>query len=1126
MRFLTFISCLVFLLLNAHADAQITPTLLDTELGGAVGDKFGQQVGFSGDWVAITDERNAQTALYKVTNGQISSMPTQEFTGVVGTGRMMDLQLDTLAIAGGTQLYFYTGDLVAETWGLNSFFNVNAIPGNITNFGRQLQLNDDGTYAVFAGYGALRVFKQSGGTWIQMSQSTFFTTGFNPDDMQAVSISGDGLTVMGCQLNSCAIYKNLNNVWSHHSTFPIADITNAVSYLNVQLNYDGNIAVVTIKSTAANNNNDLRVFKRTTGAYTFASPNIYPSFSTPSAWGMMLDWDHSNSRLYVSDYNAMNQPTQKNHVGTVEVLEYNEAEHQFTHLFALQPFYITTELSAGAHFGSMLAANGDSVIVSAPDLDDKGAVYIYSTAAPPTGKPTTSPSKSPTNSPTTANPSKSPIQSPTAAPTTSQHKLVCDDPNVDCNVVNDLDFSYKKMEIVTYASNAPTVSNAQSFEFAVQYKTETPFELLNEIRICEYSTLQNLNCTGVKMWLDGVMADSTVVLDENSRQCCNFDTFGVFTRANIENTEGNLFFLMDKMFDSGPARRRNLQQEEQKFIFQRITEPVVPNEVAILYAFRLDDTELVIDGDNTRITLSVNEVDHSNNPDFDHSACDSRDITMGTIELSGCTLTLDAQTVPGKYEYLMPSVDYERCSSSVTTQNGQILYNSTIDLPDNNAPCYYFEPGNDIQPITVIIEQDSITDATQETTALGLSITDITTERCLPYEDYVLAHAKIVYTVRYKFNGTDVNLINTPFLNTVTNPMTTESKTCSANECIFVFKSTQCEPIYIADDGTGCVFERNDVYMLNELSVVEVGNPYSPISYTHIIDPLDTNTETTTYPLADCTTPDYLEFVNVTDQYNYELKIENVATADWTVQEDILDFFQELVLRLRIIDGPAFTNQDLQINTVQFTISDGLTDNDYTTVTFRLNDKKALMQFSGSKYYKDAHFCRHFDPQLSACTPFYDTGTSRSNPFVVSTLVNRLDDICQRTVDDTKTDFFSFLFPTWVKRIDTSSLKLFIRVTARLQVCSSISSDPAHRKLEQQKIKLNYLVASQSFDFLADGVTPTNSPTKTPTNSPTASPPTASTVAEDEEGLSPLVIGIIAASVTIAVLVLIYFCKN
>jgi len=1082
---------IVFLLSSFGFSIANVPLLSQTEVYTRDGPvslttpRLGEAIGYDGTWMAYT-YKNGGVYLRKFDSlGQEIPSSYQSLSNLGdGGARYVVVRNNQLAVSGlgSTKVYYYSN---SNTWEPHVASIGYGPTSGLDYYGSRLSMSRDGKRMVICDK-ETKVFDRPAALW---QGTTQFSSNVASSTVSC-AISDDGLIIASCQYTNCHIWAFQDGLWNQRleilTTSPNIIVDDG-NFRSVHVSPDGNWVFVAQTYYSGSEpkwgvgDNVVNVYQRTGTNFAHTGqklsvPNIQ-GVGGESSWGLEMTQDPISGRLYISDQVATIDGKSK--VGMIRAFLYNGSEWV--------PEFDTVPESRNAlsEHGSNMDVYGNLLGHSSPDYNDgsnaqQGKIFLSQLI---TASPTVSPTGSPTGSPSKA---------PTFAPTYGSHTVVCDSSSVDCNVVTDFDFSYKEMEIIPYSVNAATVVQSQSYEFVMEYQTETPFQLLNEIRVCEYSTAQTLSCEGVKMWLDGVIASSVVVTDSDGRQCCDFDTFGVFTRANIENTEGNLFFLMNNAYP-GPARRRQLQ-EVQNLVFERTNDPIVPNEVAILYAFHLDDTELVIDGDNTRITLSVNDVDHSNNPDFNHSACDNKDLTMATIELSGCTLTLDAQTVPGKYEYLMPSVDYERCSSSVTTVDGQILYNSTIDLPDNDGQCYYFEPGNDIQPITVIIEQDSITDATQETTALGISVTNITTERCLPYEDYVLAHAKIVYTVRYKFNGTDVNLINTPFLNSVTNPVTTVSKTCTDNECIFVLKSSQCEPIYIADDGTGCVFDRNDVYLLNELSVTEVGNPYSPISYTHIVDPLDTNTETITYPLSHCTTPDYLQFVNVTDQYNYEVNIENVATADWTIQEDIVDLFQELVVRLRIIDGPAFTNQDLQINTVKLTVVDGVGGAELSQFTFRLNDKVALMSFSGSEFYEDAHFCRYFDND--ACTPFYDTATSRSNPFVVSTLAPRLDDICQRTVDDTKTDFFSFLFPTWLERVDTSSLVLNIEVTARLQVCNSISNDGRPRKLQQETQKLQYLTTSKVFELNS---IQNNENTTTPTISPSSSPTVPVTVAETEE---------------------------
>lgn len=699
---------------------------------------------------------------------------------------------------------------------------------------------------------------------------------------------------------------------------------------------------------------------------------------------------------------------------------------------------------------------------------------------------------------TAAAPSSS---SPTASPTstTISPTVVCDNAAVDCNPVSNVDFSYKNMEIVTYSTNAATVSGGSSYEYVIKYVSENPFELLNEIRVCEYQTSQTLDCSNVKMWLDGTVANSSVVTDGDGRQCCDFDTFGVFTRPNIQNTYDNLFFLMDGAVADG-----------EKVVFERTNTPIVPDDIAILYAFHLHNTTLSVSGDNTVFTLEVHDVDHSNNPDFNHIGCDDKATTMASIDLNGCTLFLNSQPTSNTFEYLLPSTDYEQCATSVEEVGDFIFYNSTIDLPDAIGSCYYFQPGNDIQPVTIKVEHTTETIITLDATNLGVTVTDISTERCLPYEDYVLAHAKIIYTVRYKFNGTDVNLNGTPYLNVVSNPVTVESKTCTANECVFVLKTTQCERIYTADDGSGCVFDRNDVYLLHDLHVTEVGNPYSPVSYVHTIDPLDTTTETQSFPAADCYTPDYLEFEDVTDQYNYVLKSDNLPSPNWASPATLLDFFEEVVLQLSITDGPTFTGQDLQIHTVEFLVKNGVVNQDMTKLTFRLNDKLAHMGFSQNPFYKDAHFCRYFDN--GSCEPFYDVSTSRTNPFVSSTIVSRLGEVCQTGIDDTKTDHFSLYFPYWVERIDTSTLNLQIKVTATLKVCSVISANPLRGNNFNSRV-VKYITANGDMSLTTLNVNVTDIPTTSPTTSTTTSP-----TKQDSDELSSGAIAGISVGSVVAVL--------
>ena len=608
---------------------------------------------------------------------------------------------------------------------------------------------------------------------------------------------------------------------------------------------------------------------------------------------------------------------------------------------------------------------------------------------------------------------------------------VCDDPVTDCLPRDAQDFSFHEFSIVEYNVRSPTVVNSVPYEFVLRYNREDDFTLQNNFQICAYDNTQAVDCSKTKMWVHGTEADSTLHTNvADGRKCCKFNPYGVFNRTEIEQARDAMFFLMD-----------GIVQDTEKLIIERLAEVVVPDDISKLFAFHLADTDVVIEGDNAAIYLTVEDVDHSANTDFDHTGCDTEAQTMASVQIGGCTVNLDSTPVAGQYKYLLPSADYELCSQSKYNLNGEVTYDTAVELPNTVGSCHYFQPGNDYQPLSIKIQETTITDLVFNTINIGVEVTNIATERCLPYESYVLAHSRLVYTLVYTINGTDVDFSGTPYLNSPTNPLNTVSKSCVGDKCTFVLKSSSCERIYTDITDTGCVFDRNDEYKLYDISVNEVGNPFSPSApLPHNIPEFDTDTELVIFPLADCFTPDYLTFVNVTDAFDFELKAKNIlgGLIDWTAPMDTLDFFREIVLRLIITDAGAFSTSDLQIEKVQFTISSGSVV--LSKLQFDRGDKAALMQFVDTEYFSDGHFCRFYDAGSKTCSAFYDTSSSRTNSYVASTLVNRLDDICQKNVDETNMDFFSLLFPTWLGRINTKGLNIAARVTATLRDCTTITA--------------------------------------------------------------------------------------
>jgi hypothetical protein len=260
------------------------------------------------------------------------------------------------------------------------------------------------------------------------------------------------------------------------------------------------------------------------------------------------------------------------------------------------------------------------------------------------------------------------------------------------------------------------------------------------------------------------------------------------------------------------------------------------------------------------------------------------------------------------------------------------------------------------------------------------------------------------------------------------------------------------------------------------MSVTETGNPYSPSNYVHTIDAIDSSTETQVFPSEDCYIPDYIEYKNVTDQYTYSLKAENLPTPNWSSSLTLLDFFKEMVFKLSIVDASSFVSQDLQIKSVHIAIYDS-NRNEMTKVKFNVNDKLALMNFSSNPYYKDGHFCRY--KENNECVPFYDISSTRTNAYVETVLSSRISEICQTTIDDTKTDFFTVFLPQWVERLDTSSVGFHVTVRATIRQCDSIlfsnSATPGY--------EIMYVEASSYIVLGGTTEDPSPAPTRAPRKS-------------------------------------------
>ena len=631
-----------------------------------------------------------------------------------------------------------------------------------------------------------------------------------------------------------------------------------------------------------------------------------------------------------------------------------------------------------------------------------------------------------------------PTEAPTVSPPPADLIQVCDSTSVNCNPVAET-FDYLAQKTISLTSPGFTTVNGATYDNVVQYNAEMSWGFVNNFQICEADTTQTLNCGNVQMWLSGASSGNPNVIvpsspvTEGGFECCIFNTDGLFFNEDILDANSNLFFLFDSATTNG----------NDVVVMTDLDNPVISADQAQLFLWHLDDeTTMSTTGtDAVEIVLTVDIVDHSNNPDFDNSACDSVDTVMSTIQIGSCTLTRSSKPDVDKHAYILPSTQYEQCSTSTTfTSDNSVLYETSIVLPNQRADgCYHFQPGNDVQPLEIYVSQD-FTDITDEDNLNNVlfTMTSIGTERCLPYQDYILDHAVIIYTMNVIIGGTDITFVNQPYLDSITNPLTTVQIDCQpvaqgGSSCEVILKSSQCERIYKNTLDDGCVFDRNDRYIIYGLDIAEVGNPNSAGTTTITIPEFDSQTETKTFNLADCTTPDFITIENVTDFYNAQVQLQNQPSPNWSTQNPFVTLQEDLTARVYLSDATTFSGLDLQLKIADFKFYDVDTDELLTSLYFPVQDKIKYMQSSNNLYYYDAHFCRHFDS--NSCSRFYEN--ARVNNYISTNILSKYAQVCQLAVDDTKQDFFTFSPELWLRNVDKTNVKVVYTLTAKLEVCSS-----------------------------------------------------------------------------------------
>lgn len=531
------------------------------------------------------------------------------------------------------------------------------------------------------------------------------------------------------------------------------------------------------------------------------------------------------------------------------------------------------------------------------------------------------------------------------------------------------------------------------------------------------------------------------------------------------------------------------------------------------------DNVLIIDSIYIILNTKLNNITNNGNfdiviilvvVDWDNRQCClyacSLDAAMTTINVSGCTLNaVTSSEATGVYTYELPKADYETCSDSVTGTTGIITYTSAITLTVSSGECYWFRENDNTQQMNIAVDVSNIGAGTNVTDAadVAVQVVDYDLEQCLPAISYGLVpqHRAIFY-VNYTFAGDSLVLdpLKTPQLDDAGNTLSIVSSSCTThssgngNECMYVFKSTECRRSYLTSDEQNCVVDRFNDNILKEMGVVVTTGA---TDVTHNFDVINTALENKLFPSSYCDAFGNINATNVTDTYTASLSVRNLPGPDWDAEPDFIAFYDQLILQMVVDEGGTLTSSDFQIQTVTVTIRDPSDDEIIAQKTFSKGDKEILHPFDWTGYYDDAHFCSYHYPN-NTCPVFYEVGSERINGYF-PTLSPLLPSVCQTAIDNSTTDYFTFNPDNWFTSPQIPEVKIQFNLIATINLCDG----SGRRRLQEEIVNIEFIELNLGESGVRTllYVDPTDAPT-TATPTTTAAPTTAAPIDDDSNDLA------------------------
>lgn len=640
-------------------------------------------------------------------------------------------------------------------------------------------------------------------------------------------------------------------------------------------------------------------------------------------------------------------------------------------------------------------------------------------------------------------------------------------------------------------TSASDYNTTQDYQYVVWYDND--FKTAFDRNLFFYTgPSQNISCTESHVYIGDPATDYFKKLDlieqtDGTNTYCTIDVVDKLTIAEI-NTDAEVYFAFNRLVNEKTTFNIGYDMAASGLIVPISDINVYPYVIKQNSVFGTDE----FGGGEFYIDLRLNVSDVDSSTVAIPASCLSVDELMSTEAYwlvpggTNCPVTVlvngagDLEdTVSGRtYHLQIKQTEYETCSVSTRESGGELHFDFRLVLPidntltddvsDDGEACFYFAENLHVQNVTISMDQDvSSTIDANYITDFEPTVTSLTPVECTDYDVYPTPHSKLKIEITATFP--DVNAIGFTNIGVPNfgesweynamvwdDPAGEPNYVCTDNAngagaeddtvtCVFKFISTQCERMYETSTGE-CAFERNTTRFVTGFQIEQEITGGLLAMYNG--GPINSGIDNTVFTADTCDPPSERAVVDVTDLFEVSIDLRNYylgEAVDWD-NTTLLTMKDDMIGRLKVTNSEntptEFQDLSLIIKTATVTLTNPTTDEQITSYTFSVNDKKDFMNFGWTPYYEDPRFCAYYNADATGdkCETFFQDDRLNANYHNAAWVLSHEVNECQRQntlVNDTKnTDHFLFTPREWFRDNVNGLVKMTVTLSGSVHQCT------------------------------------------------------------------------------------------